>query len=354
MSSNSFLLYGANGYTGELIARFAHQYQLQPILAGRNRAAIEKLATKLQLPFRIVDLQNTTELHHALRDVQLVVHAAGPYDLTAKPMIEACMQTQTHYIDLNGDADVFEILKGYDAKAKEKNIMVLPGAGFDVVPTDCLAVWLKNRLPNATQLKIAFVILGSRLSRGTSLTTLQKLGQPGAVRKNGVLVAEPVGKRGIWVDFPEDRQRAFMMSIPWGDISTAYFSTGIPDIETYTGISRATWLFLKTQGLFNWLLRTAFMHRCIKKIITSQSPGPDDACRSKAVSLVWGQVTNADGQTLTARLRCPEAYTLTALSVLVIAARVLNGDFRPGYQTPASAYGEDLVMEIPGVTRQTD
>jgi short subunit dehydrogenase-like uncharacterized protein len=309
------------------------------------------LAGKLQLPYRIIDLKDTAALINILQEVNLVVHAAGPYDFTAKPMIEACMQTRTHYLDLNGDTDVFETLHGYDQQAKEKNIMILPGAGFDVVPTDCLALWLKNRLPDANRLEIAFVILGSGLSRGTSITTLQKLGLPGAVRKNGILVPEPIGKRGMWIDFPDDKQRSFMMSIPWGDISTAYFSTGIPNIETYTGISKATWLFLKGQFLFNWLLRTSFMHGIIRRIITSKPPGPDDAKRDKAVSLVWGKVTNAQGQTLTARMRCPEAYSLTAFSVLLIAKKILGGHFKPGYQTPASAYGEDLVMEIPGVFR---
>jgi len=351
MQTASFLLYGANGYSGELIARFAHQYGLQPVLAGRNKQAIETLANKLHLPFCIFDLADSDAVKNALQKVKLVVHAAGPYDFTAKPMIEACMQTNTHYLDLNGDTDVFETLQGYNQRAIEKNIMILPGAGFDVVPTDCLSLWLKNRLPGASKLEIAFVIVGSGLSRGTSITTLQKLGLPGAVRKDGKLVPEPIGKRGMWIAFPDSKQRSFMMSIPWGDISTAYFSTGIPNIETYTGISKATWLFLKGQFLFNWLLRTPLVHGIIRKIITSKSPGPGDEKRDKAVSLIWGRVTNPQGQSLTARMRCPEAYSLTAMAVLLIAKKILEGNFKPGYQTPASAYGEDLVMEIPGVHR---
>jgi short subunit dehydrogenase-like uncharacterized protein len=351
MQTTSFLLYGANGYSGELIARFAGQYGLQPVLAGRNRAAISSLAKKLNLSFRIADLNDPAALQDALKGLSLVVHAAGPYDTTAKPMIDACMQANVHYVDLNGDSDVFETLQQYNELALQKNLVILPGAGFDVVPTDCLALWLKNRLPDADHLEIAFAIIGSGLSRGTSITTLQKLGMPGAVRKNGKLVPEPIGKRGRWINFPESRQGSFMMSIPWGDISTAYFSTGIPNIETYTGISKATWIFLKGQILFNWLLRMPMVHRIIHKIIKSRSPGPDDQKRDKAVSLIWGKVTNPQGKSLTARMRCPEAYSLTALTVLLIAKKILEGNFKTGYQTPASAYGEDLIMEIPGVYR---
>ncbi|MEO5681016.1 MAG: saccharopine dehydrogenase NADP-binding domain-containing protein [Chitinophagaceae bacterium] len=352
MQKNSFLLYGANGYSGRLIARFAYQYGLQPVLAGRNTASITALAQQLQLEYRILDLEDQGALVAALQEVPLVVHAAGPYDLTAKQMIAACMLAGTHYIDLNGDLEVFEMIQGYNQEALEKNIMLLPGAGFDVVPTDCLSLWLKNRLPNASKLEMAFVIIGSGLSRGTSITTLQKLGLPGASRKNGVIVPEPIGVRGMWVDFKAYGEKSFMMSIPWGDVSTAYFTTGIPNIETYTGISKATWIFLKFQRSFNWLLRKKIVHRLITKIINSKSSGPGDDRRDKAVSLIRGKVTSPDGKSVAAVMRCPEAYSLTALTVLLIAQKILNGRFKPGYQTPASAYGGDLIMEIPGVERQ--
>src|SRR5258705_1657557 len=144
MQSNSFLLYGANGYTGDLIARYAREYDLSPILAGRRKEVIEPLANKLQLPHRIFDLNDTGALHTALKEVKAVIHAAGPFQYTAKQMIEACLQTQTHYLDINGDIAVFEMIQQYDEAAKKAGVMLLPGAGFDVVPTDCVALQLKK------------------------------------------------------------------------------------------------------------------------------------------------------------------------------------------------------------------
>lgn len=351
MQQNTFLLYGANGYTGELIARFAHKYDLQPILAGRNKDKIEPLANKLGLPFLIADLHDPAALKAILKDVPLVVQAAGPYHITAKPMIAACLETNTHYIDLNGDMDVFEMLLALDDQAKAKNIMVMPGAGFDVVPTDCLSLWLKNRMTDATHLTIAFAILGSALSRGTTISTLQKAGMPGAVRKDGRIVPEPVGKRSMTMQFPGRQEKIFMMSLPWGDVSTAYFTTGIPNIVTYTSINKAVWYVLKAQSAFNWLLRTSFMRRLLNTIVGWQSPGPDDSVRDKAISLVWGKVTNAKGASLEASMSCPEAYSLTADTILLISKKILEGNFKTGYQTPASAYGENLIMEVPGVIR---
>ena len=192
MRSNSFLLYGANGYTGVLIAKYADQYGLQPILAGRREAAIRPLADELGLTYAIFDLDDAAQLKTALQQVNVVVHAAGPFANTAKQMIEACLQTGTHYLDINGDISVFEMIKTFDAKAKERNIMLMPGVGFDVVPTDCMALHLKNKLPDATHLKLAFASVGGGVSHGTAMTIVSRLGEGGASRRDGKIVKEPI------------------------------------------------------------------------------------------------------------------------------------------------------------------
>lgn len=340
-----FLLYGANGYTGKLIAKLAATYNLQPILAGRTEAYIKPLADELQLPYRIIDLDNKEQLEKALSEVKLVLHAAGPYVQTAKQMIEACLQTAVHYIDINGDITVFEMLKKFDAVAKEKNIMVMPGVGFDVVPTDCIALRLKNKMPDATHLKLAFASIGGGLSHGTATTMADKIGEGGAVRENGIIVRKPLGQKGMWVNFGE--KKLFVMTIPWGDISTAYTTTGIPNIETYTGITPKVYRVLKFQWAFNWLLRTDFVRNIIRKKIKARPAGPSDEQRKKSYSLVWGEVSNASEKRIATPISCFDGYTLTAHSSLVIAKKILEGNYKPGYQTPAGCYGENLIMEIP-------
>jgi short subunit dehydrogenase-like uncharacterized protein len=355
MQQNSFLLYGANGYTGELIARYAVSYNLRPILAGRREDALKPLAEKLNLTYKVIDLDDTTALNAALSQVKLVVHAAGPFQFTAKQMIDACLSAGVHYIDINGDIAVFEMLKRYDEAAKKAGIMVMPGVGFDVVPTDCLALLLKKMQPDAVSLQLAFASLGGGLSHGTATTMATKLGEGGAARKNGKIVKVPLGQKGMYVDFfagNGKRKKLFVMSIPWGDISTAHFTTGIPNIETYTGIAPKMYRMLKLQALFNWLLRTNFMRNYIKKKINSKPAGPSDEQREKAIGFVWGQAVNADGDKVVAGLSGPEGYTLTLHSTLLIAKKILDGNFKPGYQTPAAVYGEDLILEVPGIVRE--
>lgn len=350
MQHNHFLLYGANGYTGQLIARYARQYGLEPVLAGRRKEALELLSNQCRMPYKVIDLNDTQSLQTALKEVQVVLHAAGPFHDTARQMVEACLQTNTHYLDINGDIAVFEMLKHYDAAAKEAEITILPGAGFDVVPTDCIALLLKKLLPDAISLKLAFAALGGGLSHGTANTMVSKLGEGGNVRKNGKIIRAPLGQKGLLIDF--GKKKLFVMNIPWGDVSTAYFSTGIPDIETYAGVSRWVYRLLKLQPLFNWALRKSAIRNFARKKINSRPPGPSDEMRSNAISLIWGQAKNAKGETATARLIGPDGYTLTAHSSLLITQKILQGNFLAGYQTPSSAYGEDLVLEIPGVKRE--
>ena len=345
----SFLLYGANGYTGKLITALASQYDLQPILAGRNEQAIRALAEQFNFPYRVFALDDQKELRKVLEETPVVLHVAGPFQHTAKQMIEGCLKTKTHYLDITGEIPVFEMAKRYDQPAINAGLMIMPGAGFDVVPTDCLALFLKNKLPDAIQLKLAFATLGGGLSHGTATTLVEGLGEYGAIRQNGKIVRKPLGHKGMWVDF--GLKKLFVMTIPWGDVSTAFHTTGIPNIETYTGIPRGTFKLLKFQPLFNWVMRGALFRKLIKKQIDKRAAGPSDEERRNSKSLVWGEVQNAKGEKMSGRLITPDGYTLTAHSSLIIAKKVLSGNFIAGYQTPASAYGADLVLEVPGTER---
>lgn len=345
--SKRFLLFGANGYTANLIVRYAEKFGLIPVLAGRNERIITEMAKKLGLDYRLTDLDDSTTLDNILREFPLVLHAAGPFRYTAKPMIEACIRSKTHYIDITGEILVFEMAKKYDKKAKEAGIMVMPGVGFDVVPTDCMALHLKNQMPDAVSLQLAFGSIGGMFSKGTATTMAEGAGEKSAVRINGQIVPVALGHKGKLVDFGE--KKLFTMTIPWGDVSTAYTTTGIPNIEVYTAIQPKVFKILKYQWAFNWLLRLPIVRNIQLKKIKAGQPGPTDAQREAAKSLVWGEVTNARGETLSASLVGPEGYTLTAQSSLIIAKKILEGDCKVGYQTPAGCYGEHLVLEVEGM-----
>ena len=349
IKTNNFLLYGANGYTGKLITRLAFEYGLLPILAGRNEALIQTLAEEFGLEYLIFDLSDEAKLLAALSQVKLVLHAAGPFIHTAKKMVEACLKTGTHYLDITGEITVFEMCKNYNSRALEAGIIIMPGVGFDVVPTDCMSLFLKKQMPDAIALQLAFASVGGGLSHGTATTMAEGLGQSGAVRIDGKIVKKPLGHKGMWVDF--GIKKLYVMTIPWGDISTAYHTTAIPNIETYTGISPKAFNWLRYQWLYNWLLRTNFVKSRVKKNINNKPAGPADEDRAKAISLVWGEVTNASGKEISAKMQGPDGYTMTAHTALLIVKKIFDGNVSSGYHTPAEVFGEDLILEVPGVKR---
>jgi short subunit dehydrogenase-like uncharacterized protein len=351
MRAHPLLIYGANGYTGKLIVEQAAHYQLQPFLCGRNAAEIKSLATSFRLPSDAVELSDKHKLFALLKETEVVLHVAGPFRYTAKQMIEACIQTKTHYLDITGEIEVFEMAKLYDAVAKEAGVMIMPGAGFDVVPTDCLALYLKNKLPGATELQLAFASIPGAVSHGTALTMIEGLGQGGAVRINGRIVSKPLGHKGRRVNF--GAKELFVMTIPWGDVSTAHHTTGIGNIETYTAVKPKIYKLLKFQSLFNWLLSMTTVKQLLRKQLKKRAAGPTEVERKKAKSLVWGEAKNSTGDIVTATLETPDGYTLTAHSSLIIAKNVIAGHFKAGYQTPASVYGPDLILQVPG-TKRTD
>lgn len=343
-----FLLYGANGYTAGLIIRFAAAYGLEPIVAGRSEDKIKSIAEANGLEYRIFDVNNLEQTLQNIRDIKIVLHCAGPFKFTAKPMMEACLQAGAHYLDITGEIEVFELAASMKKRAEEANIMLMSGVGFDVVPTDCMALYLKNKMPDATHLKLAFGATGGGFSHGTALTMAEGLGEKSAARIDGKIVPTELGYRAMTVPF--DKKSLFCMTIPWGDVSTAYYTTGIPNIETYTATSPKSYKWVKYQRYISWILRTELMRNRLRNKIKSRPAGPKDSVREKTHSLVWGEVSNGK-TTLAATWSGLEGYTFTAHSALLITQKTMNGNWQKGFKTPAMMYGADLAMELAGSVR---
>jgi short subunit dehydrogenase-like uncharacterized protein len=346
-----FLLYGATGYTAGLVIKHAQKFRLTPVLSGRNKQKIKALAILHNLECRIADLDNAEQLETVLKDFQVVLHCAGPFSKTAKQMQAACLRTGVHYLDITGEIEVFEHGMTLHEQAVKANIMMMSGVGFDVVPTDCMALYLKNRLPDATHLQLAFANINGGISHGTAQTMVESLGKDGFIRENSKLKAVPIAHKTIDVPFDETH-KTHCMTIPWGDVSTAFYTTQIPNIETFTGMPKSGVMFARMGNYLGWLLRSSWVQKFISKQVTNSLSGPDETVQTNAQTRIWGKATNAKGQTAEARISSIEGYTLTALTALNITKKVLEGNFKTGYQTPASAYGQDLILEVPNTKRE--
>ncbi|MGB8331490.1 MAG: saccharopine dehydrogenase NADP-binding domain-containing protein [Polyangiales bacterium] len=348
--SAKILVYGSYGYTGDLIARFAKEDGIEVVLCGRDPERLQEQARRHGLDSTVADLSDPRSIHEALRGVDVVIHCAGPFSRTYEAMARACMETQTHYTDITGEAEVFEGLWAMDGAAKNAGVMLLPGTGFDVVPSDCLAAHLKSRCPDATHLELAFRGRGGGVSHGTATTMVENIAQGGLARIDGRLTHVPTAWQTREIDFG-DGKPAHCMTIPWGDVVTAYKSTGIPNIMVYTAVPRRAARVARWLRPVLPLLGTRPAQAMIKKRIDAAPAGPDDQTRQKAISELWGEARSPDGNTVVSRLRTPEGYTLTAKMALRIASKVCAGQLTTGFQTPATAYGKDLILELPGTER---
>lgn len=345
------LVYGSYGYTGSLVVDEAVDRGLDVLLAGRDRTAVENQAIRQDCDERVFSLDETRLVDLALEEVDAVLHCAGPFEATADPMVEGCLRTGTHYLDITGELSVFERLATRDGEAGGAGITVLPGVGFDVVPTDCLAAHLAGRLPDADRLSLGFEVAGG-VSPGTARTVVDGLGEGGAVRRNGRIESLPVGRQTRRIDFGNGERSA--MAIPWGDVATAYHTTGIGDVSVYTAVPSWVPRAARVGGLLGSLASAGPVKSALEWLVDARVEGPTASERERGRSYVWGEVETDDGDRAVSRLVCPETYRLTRLTAVEIAERVVDGDAPEGFQTPASAFGPDLILDIEGVERTDD
>ena len=342
----AWMIYGANGYTGSLIAKQAVQLGMKPVLAGRRDGAIAELARQLGCEKRIFPLDDEQAVDRALSGIGLVLNCAGPFSATSQAMISACLKHRVHYLDITGEIGVFEYAHSKHAAAQAAGVVLCPGVGFDVIPTDCVASALKEALPDASELALGFASK-SRLSPGTAKTSVEGMALGGKVRKNGRVMTVPFAYKTREIDFGGGVLMA--STIPWGDVATAYYSTGIPNIEVYMATPPHAIAQMRRLNLLRPLMRWGMVQRLLKTMVERRVQGPGEAMRRNTPTHVWGEAHNAAGQVKVARVRTANGYQLTIDGSLTVIQRMLTQPpTAGGYFTPSTLCGWQLVESIPG------
>lgn len=345
MVTNDWMIYGANGYTGRMIAREAMRRGWQPILAGRNPLEISALGKELGLPTRVFDCKEVGEIRRNTAGMRAVLHCAGPFSATSTPMLKACMEVKAHYLDITGEISVFEKILSRTAEVAAAKIVAIPGVGFDVVPSDCLAAMLKAELPDATDLELILKPSGS-FSPGTMKTMIEGFYVGTVVRENGKIRI---------LDHFESGERRFresnrnVLGIAWGDIATAFYSTGIPNIRIFLVTPAKQVRFLRRVQKLRMLWKLPLMQRVLKKLVELRIPGPGESELSRTGYEIWGTVKNRDGASKSLGIRTPNGYSFTVQSALASLQELMMGNLKPGAYTPSMAFGKDFVLSLPDV-----
>ena len=346
------LVYGASGYSGELVARHAAERGLSLLLAGRREEPLAALGRELGSPHAAFPLEDAGALDRALSGCELVLHCAGPFVHTWRPMVAACLRTGRHYVDITGEPAVFAGLEALGGRARAAGVVVLPGAGFDVVPSDTLAAHLVRRLPSAARIAIAMRGFGT-ISAGTSRTILESLA---ATRPSVRAGMRAVRSRG------SPRSRSFRLAgeevgavlLPTADAPSMRRSTGVADCTYYMVAPRSVRLGLPlvaALGSVLPVLKLRPVREAVVRAMTRGTAGPSARERARGHVDLVGEAEDSLGARVSSRLRVPHAYVLTALAAVEIAERLLAAAPAPGFHTPSTAFGPDLLMALPGVAR---
>ena len=338
-----WMIYGANGYSAQLAAKKAVELGLRPILAGRNKEAIEAVANPLSLESRIFNLDDVNAISGQLKDIKVLSHCAGPFSATALAMMKACIESGTHYTDITGEIEVFDSAQQLDLAAKQKKIVLCSGVGFDVIPTDCLANYLSSKMPDATDLTMGFHGNMS-LSPGTAKTMVESLSEGMKVRRDGKLKTVGRGFEMRTIDYGKGKRLSAV--IPWGDLSTAFWQTGIPNISIYTPFNKsklAVYLF----PLIKLVMKLKLLQKFVKNKIDKNVIGPSEKMRQQGDTFVWGEVKNKNSETLAARIQVPNGYTVTMDGIIITAQFLLNYKGKGGCFTPSQLMGKELIHHLP-------
>jgi short subunit dehydrogenase-like uncharacterized protein len=342
--SGLLVVYGASGYTGRLILAEARARGVDVVAAGRSR---ERLAG-LGAPVRVAAADHPGELAAAFAGARVVINAAGPFHLTAAPVLRACLKVGAHYLDVGGEGPTFEALARYDEPARRAGMMVMPGAGYVVAASDALAAHVARRLPHALRLWFGFS-RADPISRGSLASMLDLADSRVTIRRGGRLVAVPSGSLSRAFDFGEGPSPC--MLVPWPDPFSAYLTTAIPNIEAHLEADPMTQCAYRTASLFAPALKLPMARLALDVLTQGWPEGPSEAERAATPKIAIAEAEDAYGRRVAARLSTPNVYSFTRDCVVALARRALGGDAPAGFQTPAGAYGPDFPLELPGVRR---
>ncbi|WP_213941304.1 saccharopine dehydrogenase NADP-binding domain-containing protein [Pseudomonas sp. dw_612] len=319
----TLMIYGATGYTGRMAAEHAKAQGLAVVIAGRNADRLAALGAQLDVPYRVFTAD--AQAAESLDGIDVLLNVAGPFAKTAEALMQACIKTGADYLDITAEINVYRLAERLGAQAAEAGVMLLPGVGWDVVPTDCLAMHVARRVQNPQSLRVALQVAGS-MSRGSALSVGEIIGAGLLARVDGVLVATPEAQPRHF-DFGDGP--ALCAPLSFGDLVTGWHSTGIANIAMFVHITG-----------------DAFPEGDL-----SQLPdGPNSEQREANPARAVAEVTGADGSVARSVIETVNGYSYTPTAAVEAARRVLGGDRRAGFETPGRVFGMGFAETIAGTT----
>jgi short subunit dehydrogenase-like uncharacterized protein len=319
------LIYGATGYTGRMAAQHAVAAGLDPILGGRNTARLAQLADELEVECRAFSLEDGATVDRALSDVSVLLNCAGPFNRTAEPLITAAIRSGVHYLDVAAELDSYLLAEAYDTQAAAAGVMLLPGSGGSVAMLGCLAGHAAGQVANPVSIRIALHVAGS-MSRGSAVSATENLATECLQRAGGELISRSPADVANF-DFGSGAVSCMATTLP--DLVTIWRATNVANIETFVHVSG-----------------DAFPEGDVSALPDGPTEDERRTNRYQAAVIVQDDY----GAIVRSVLDTVNGYTFTPLAAVQAARRVLSGEHRPGFHTPAKLFGNGFAETIADTT----
>ena len=341
-------LFGATGVTGQLILARAIARGLRPTLAGRDAAALERLAAPHGLATAVASLDDAAALRGALRDHRLILNAAGPYSITSRPLIDAALAERVDYIDLDGEIAPFAALLARDAEAVARGTVLIAGAGFGVAAAETLAARLHASLGGVEAIRLAVAADSAFASAAVGASTLSVLEGGGRVIEDGVLVAHRLAAERWHERLPSGGRIAFA-SAPLVELLA--MRRAFAAREVIAGVPMAAGQ-ARMVSLIAPVLPALLRVRAIRRRManTGGHGGSDEATGRSYCSRVWA-TARYNGRAASGLLEAGEGFATSSEIAVAAVERVINRRPAAGAHTPASAFGGQWADPILGDIR---
>jgi len=318
------MIYGATGYTGRMAAEHAKAAGTPIVLAGRNEATLAKLSSELGVEYRAFRLDDGAAIDTGLAGISVLLNCAGPFMRTADALMKAALRKGVHYLDTAAELDSYRLAEALDDEAKAAGVMLMPGGGGSVAMLGSLAGHAVERVAKPRKIRIVLQVAGG-LSRGSAISATENLTVETMKRVHGALIPAEADVQTF--DFGRGAVDCFRVTLP--DLITIWRATGIPDIETFVHVTGDGF----PQGDLSLL-----------------PDGPSEEERLANRYQALAEVTNDQGQAVRSLLDTVNGYTFTAMAAAEAGRRILAGEARPGFQTPAGLFGNGFAQTIADTT----
>ena len=329
-------VYGASGYTGQLVAAELRRRDIDTVLSGRNADRLARVEWP-RAEVRPARPDDAAALAEAFRDCDAVINCAGPFTSFGEAIVRAAIDAGCHYVDTSAEqAYVKGLFDTFADDAQVAGVAVVPATGYDILPGDFVAHLAGQRVEPVEELVVSYDVAGFGMTRGTLRSAYEMLNGDQLSYEDDDWQWDSKPPRRSTMAFPDTSGEAPVIGWPGCEVVTIPRHVRTRHVEVVINAAAAE------PDFFELLQAPA---EVANQIIDGLPEGPTQQERTKATFVIIADAIGVDGRHSRAVVRGRDIYGCTAVIAVEGARRLITGRDRTGVLSPAQAYDvEDFLQ----------